>query len=207
VVVATPTASGKSLYYHLPIVHRMSQEASCRTLYFFPTKALSVNQKMSLQALMRDAKLSRTAITYDGDTSVDAWRAAWQDGAVIITDPDMLHHGILPHHTSCAWFTFPNTYLDTLPASPPEIRDALIRLARVVYTLAPLRLMTEPREIDHRIGERDIPEPKSPAPPTHPNLIQPTVFIYDQTPGGVGLAKRIFTLATELSGDVAPWLV
>ncbi len=102
VVVATPTASGKSLCYNLPILQALASDSSARALYLFPTKALSRDQEESLRQLMRDAELAIGTITYDGDTPNDARRAARQRAGVLLTNPDMLHAGIMPHHTAWA---------------------------------------------------------------------------------------------------------
>ncbi|MFA9409943.1 MAG: DEAD/DEAH box helicase, partial [Deltaproteobacteria bacterium] len=102
VVVATPTASGKSLCYNLPILQSLASDPSATALYLFPTKALSRDQEEALRGLMRDADLSVGAITYDGDTPNDARRAARQRAGVLLTNPDMLHAGIMPHHTGWA---------------------------------------------------------------------------------------------------------
>jgi DEAD/DEAH box helicase domain-containing protein len=102
VVVATPTASGKSLCYNLPILQALASDSTATALYLFPTKALSRDQEESLRALMRDADLNVGAITYDGDTPNDARRAARQRAGVLLTNPDMLHAGIMPHHTGWA---------------------------------------------------------------------------------------------------------
>ncbi|MDH3200016.1 MAG: DEAD/DEAH box helicase [Myxococcales bacterium] len=102
VVVATPTASGKSLCYNLPILQALASDPSARALYLFPTKALSRDQEESLRQLMRDADLAIGTITYDGDTPNDARRAARQRAGVLLTNPDMLHAGIMPHHTAWA---------------------------------------------------------------------------------------------------------
>ncbi len=101
-VVATPTASGKSLCYNLPILQAMVSDPSATALYLFPTKALSRDQEEGLRAMMRDADLSVGAITYDGDTPNDARRAARQRAGVLLSNPDMLHAGIMPHHTGWA---------------------------------------------------------------------------------------------------------
>ena len=102
VVVATPTASGKSLCYNLPVMQALAADPSATALYLFPTKALSRDQEEALRAFMRDAELSIGAITYDGDTPVDARRAARQRVGVLLSNPDMLHAGIMPHHTGWA---------------------------------------------------------------------------------------------------------
>jgi DEAD/DEAH box helicase domain-containing protein len=101
-VVATPTASGKSLCYNLPVLQRFSLEPDARALYLFPTKALSRDQEEALRALFADAELPHGAITFDGDTPGDARRAAKERSGVILTNPDMLHTGILPHHAGWA---------------------------------------------------------------------------------------------------------
>jgi DEAD/DEAH box helicase domain-containing protein len=102
VVVATPTASGKSLCYNLPILQALASDPTATALYLFPTKALSRDQEEALRGLMREADLSVGAITYDGDTPNDARRAARQRAGVLLTNPDMLHAGIMPHHTGWA---------------------------------------------------------------------------------------------------------
>jgi DEAD/DEAH box helicase domain-containing protein len=103
-VIATPTASGKSLCYNLPVLQALTEDPAARALYLFPTKALSRDQESAVRALISDAGLTQGAITYDGDTPADARRAARQRCSVLITNPDMLHAGILPHHTSWARF-------------------------------------------------------------------------------------------------------
>jgi DEAD/DEAH box helicase domain-containing protein len=104
VVIATPTASGKSLCYNLPVLHALAtgEGNDARALYLFPTKALSRDQELALRALMTDAGLPHGAITYDGDTPADARRAARDRSALVLTNPDMLHAGILPHHAGWA---------------------------------------------------------------------------------------------------------
>jgi DEAD/DEAH box helicase domain-containing protein len=104
IVVATPTASGKSLCYNLPVLDRLAREPDARALYLFPTKALSRDQEEALHKLLREAKLGHGAITYDGDTPGDARRVARERSGVLLTNPDMLHAGILPHHASWARF-------------------------------------------------------------------------------------------------------
>ncbi|HVG62477.1 MAG TPA: DEAD/DEAH box helicase [Hyalangium sp.] len=101
-VIATPTASGKSLCYNLPLLERFAREPQARALYLFPTKALSRDQEESLRVLLREAGLEHGAITFDGDTPADARRAARERSGVLLTNPDMLHTGILPHHANWA---------------------------------------------------------------------------------------------------------
>ncbi len=104
VVVATPTASGKSLCYNLPVLDALAVAPKTRALYIFPTKALARDQEEAIRRLLADAGLDTGAVTYDGDTPADARRAAREASGILITNPDMLHAGILPHHTSFARF-------------------------------------------------------------------------------------------------------
>lgn len=103
-VVVTPTASGKTLCYNLPVLQGVLEDRASRALYMFPTKALSQDQLAELMEL--DAKVGSElgVFTYDGDTPSDARRAVRSRGHVVITNPDMLHTGILPHHTRWARF-------------------------------------------------------------------------------------------------------
>jgi DEAD/DEAH box helicase domain-containing protein len=102
VVIVTPTASGKTLCYNLPVLNRLIAEPGARSLYLFPTKALSEDQLEELHSLVEDMGSGICAYTYDGDTPQDARRAIRQRANVVLTNPDMLHTGILPHHTKWA---------------------------------------------------------------------------------------------------------
>jgi DEAD/DEAH box helicase domain-containing protein len=102
VVVATPTASGKSLCFHLPVLNALIADAEATSLFIYPTKALSRDQEHNLRALMSDAELRAGAAVYDGDTPADARRAARERCRVVLTNPDMLHAGILPNHARWA---------------------------------------------------------------------------------------------------------
>jgi DEAD/DEAH box helicase domain-containing protein len=102
VVITTPTASGKTLCYNLPVLHRILVEPSTRALYLFPTKALAQDQLAELdrlsQAINAAAEVELGVFTYDGDTPQDARRAIRARAQIVLTNPDMLHAGILPHH-------------------------------------------------------------------------------------------------------------
>lgn len=102
VVVVTPTASGKTLCYNGPVLSTIVQEPGARALYLFPTKALAQDQLAELQALVQPigeaAGREIGVFTYDGDTPQDARRAIRARGNVVLTNPDMLHAGVLPHH-------------------------------------------------------------------------------------------------------------
>jgi DEAD/DEAH box helicase domain-containing protein len=99
VVVVTPTASGKTLCYNLPVLNAVLENPDTRALYLFPTKALAQDQLAELEDLGRRTGERWGVFTYDGDTPADARRAIRQQGHIVITNPDMLHTGILPHHT------------------------------------------------------------------------------------------------------------
>jgi DEAD/DEAH box helicase domain-containing protein len=102
VVVTTPTASGKTLCYNAPVLSAVLRDPSTRALYLFPTKALAQDQLAELHEL--SDQLSRRTeqeigvFTYDGDTPQDARRAIRGRAHVVLSNPDMIHSGILPHH-------------------------------------------------------------------------------------------------------------
>jgi DEAD/DEAH box helicase domain-containing protein len=98
-VVVTPTASGKTLCYNVPVLNTIIGAPSARAIYLFPTKALAQDQLSELYELVDDMKLDVRTFTYDGDTPPDARTKVRSAGHVVITNPDMLHTGILPHHT------------------------------------------------------------------------------------------------------------
>ena len=98
-VVVTPTASGKTLCYNLPVLAEILKNPDARALYLFPTKALSADQVAELYELIGLLGADIKTFTYDGDTPAAARRAVRQAGHVVVTNPDMLHSGILPHHT------------------------------------------------------------------------------------------------------------
>ncbi len=102
VVVATPTASGKSLTFHLPVLQALHEDPGACALFLYPTKALSRDQEHALRQLAADAGLNAPAIVFDGDTPADARRSARESGRIILTNPDMLHSGILPNHPGWA---------------------------------------------------------------------------------------------------------
>ncbi|HUG14874.1 MAG TPA: DEAD/DEAH box helicase [Thermomicrobiales bacterium] len=98
-VVVTPTASGKTLCYNLPVLNALLTDPTARAMYLFPTKALAQDQYTGLQALIDAAGADIKTYPYDGDTPAAERRLIRQAGHIIITNPDMLHSAILPHHT------------------------------------------------------------------------------------------------------------
>lgn len=103
VVVVTPTASGKTLCYNLPVLQSL-RAGDAKALYLFPTKALAQDQVAELLELNQAGNLGVRAFTFDGDTPGDARRAVRSRGDIVVSNPDMLHQGILPHHTKWAQF-------------------------------------------------------------------------------------------------------
>jgi DEAD/DEAH box helicase domain-containing protein len=99
VCVVTPTASGKTLCYNVPILSSILENDDVRALYLFPTKALSQDQVAELYELITAMDVDIKTYTYDGDTPAAARKAIRQAGHVVVTNPDMLHSNILPHHT------------------------------------------------------------------------------------------------------------
>src|SRR6266852_217108 len=97
-VLVTPTASGKTLCYNLPVLQALVQQPDSRVLYLFPTKALAQDQLAELTELAKTLPDMRM-FTYDGDTPQDARRSVRARANLVLTNPDMLHSGILPHHT------------------------------------------------------------------------------------------------------------
>src|SRR5260370_11719408 len=102
VVVVTPTASGKTLCYNLPVLDLLLCDPDARAIYLYPAKALAEDQLHEFQAAADEIGGDLRAFTYDGDTPQDARKAIRQRAAVVMTNPDMLHSGILPHHTKWA---------------------------------------------------------------------------------------------------------
>jgi len=99
VVIVTPTASGKTLCYNLPVLNATLENSDSRALYLFPTKALAQDQLAELHDLNQRLDNRFGVFTYDGDTPADARRSIREKGHIVLTNPDMLHTGILPHHT------------------------------------------------------------------------------------------------------------
>jgi len=176
-VVVTPAASGKTLCYNLPVLQGLLQQSEARVLYLFPTKALAQDQLAELQELAGALPALRM-FTYDGDTPQDARRAVRARATLVLTNPDMLHSGILPHHTK--WLNlFQNlryVVIDELHAYRgvfgSHLANVLRRLKRVCahYGSTPRFLMASatianPRELAERlIGEPVLEVAESGAP-------------------------------------------
>ena len=99
IVIVTPTASGKTLCFNVPVLQRIVNNAESRALYLFPTKALAHDQYAGLYELAKGMERNIKVYTYDGDTPASARAAIRSAGQIVVTNPDMLHTGILPNHT------------------------------------------------------------------------------------------------------------
>lgn len=99
IVAVTPTASGKTLCYNLPVLQSIAKNDANRALYIFPTKALAQDQKSELNEIIEEMGIDIKSYTYDGDTSPTIRQVVRKAGHIVITNPDMLHSAILPHHT------------------------------------------------------------------------------------------------------------
>ncbi|WP_419956295.1 DEAD/DEAH box helicase [Neobacillus niacini] len=99
IVAVTPTASGKTLCYNLPVLQSILSNPNARALYMFPTKALAQDQKSEINEIIQAAGIDINSYTYDGDTPANIRQKVRKAGHVVITNPDMLHSAILPHHT------------------------------------------------------------------------------------------------------------
>nr|WP_290665128.1 DEAD/DEAH box helicase [Ardenticatena sp.] len=104
VLLVTPTASGKTLAYNVPVLQTLLQDPNARALYIYPTKALAQDQCMAFQQLADALPMACRVAVYDGDTPAAARREIRASAHVVMTNPDMLHTGILPHHTK--WLSF-----------------------------------------------------------------------------------------------------
>ena len=105
IIVVTGTASGKTLCYNIPVLETLLQDNRSKALYLFPTKALAQDQLRSLLRFKElDPSLKIQAGTYDGDTPAVTRRRLREEGNCILTNPDMLHSGILPNHAAWAEF-------------------------------------------------------------------------------------------------------
>jgi DEAD/DEAH box helicase domain-containing protein len=170
-VVVTPTASGKTLCYNAPILHSVLQDSSSRALYLFPTKALAQDQLAELQGLC-ETLASQCGeeigvFTYDGDTPQDARRSIRTRAHLVLSNPDMVHSGILPHHPRWAKLFENLKYIviDELHAYRgvfgSHLCNVLRRLQRICrhYGSDPVFLcssatIANPRELAERLIER-----------------------------------------------------
>lgn len=172
VVVVTPTASGKTLCYNLPVLQTCLRDPSARALYLFPTKALAQDQAAALNALMDGFEADQPRVPvhiYDGDTPASQRSAIRQQPGIMLSNPDMLHRGILPSHTKWARFFESLCYviLDELHTYRgvfgSHVANVLRRLRRICafYGSQPVFIcasatIANPRELAERLIEAPV---------------------------------------------------
>ncbi|MBR4748753.1 MAG: DEAD/DEAH box helicase [Abditibacteriota bacterium] len=110
IIITTPTSSGKSLCYNLPVAHAVCSDAPASALYIYPTKALAADQ---LKKLSEFECLKGRVFTYDGDTPRESREYVRKQASIVLTNPDMLHMGILPYHTNWSSFLHRLRYIVT----------------------------------------------------------------------------------------------
>ncbi|MGA9232586.1 MAG: DEAD/DEAH box helicase, partial [Exiguobacterium oxidotolerans] len=168
-VIVTPTASGKTYCFNLPILSHLLEHPNDRALYLYPTKALAQDQNSELLELIDELEAPIRCFTYDGDTSPTIRTKVRKAGNIVITNPDMLHSGILPHHTK--WIElFENlkyividelhTYRGVFGS---HVANVIRRLRRIChyYGSDPVFIMTSatianPQELAERLIEKQV---------------------------------------------------
>jgi DEAD/DEAH box helicase domain-containing protein len=170
VVTVTGTASGKTLCYNLPVLQSLLNVPEARALYLFPTKALSQDQAASLAKLTEALDADSIGVcTYDGDTPAAQRRAIRDEARLLITNPDMLHTGILPHHPRWAslfqnlrWVVLDelHVYRGVFGSNVANVLRRLRRLCRF-YGSEPRFLLTSatianPRELAEHLLEQPV---------------------------------------------------
>jgi DEAD/DEAH box helicase domain-containing protein len=169
VVVVTPTASGKTLCYNLPVLNALLADPAARTLYLFPTKALAQDQLAELQRWQRVLGTPLNSATYDGDTPTTVRAAVRRDARIVVTNPDMLHTGILPHHTRwsalfgglrCVVVDEIHSYRGVFGSHVANVIRRLKRIARF-YGASPQFIcasatIANPRELAEALIEEDV---------------------------------------------------
>ncbi len=206
VVVVTPTASGKTLCYNLPIFHALLHDSNARALYLFPTKALAQDQLKEISESSKfigeaaPAHLSFPHLhpsTYDGDTPRADRAAIRRTARILLSNPDMLHAGILPYHTNWADFLANLRYvvLDELHVYRgvfgSHVANVLRRLRRLCahYGSRPQFIATSatianPRELAERLVEQPVAlVDESGAPQAEKHVILYSPPLYDPERG------------------------
>ncbi len=211
VVLSTPTASGKTLVYNLPVLRRALADRKSRALYVFPLKALEWDQRRRLErdiALLGDEASDIGVAIYDGDTPQSQRRKIRDNPPqVLITTPDMLHAGILPHHA--AWKTFfeglglvaldeLHTYRGIFGSHVAQVLRRLDRVARFHGTrpqfVASSATIANPGELATSLtGRRFSVVENSGAP-----LQQRQVLLFRPTGSAYTLAAQLFRLSIGL---------
>jgi DEAD/DEAH box helicase domain-containing protein len=212
-VVATPTASGKTLCYNAPVLDRLRQDPTARALYMFPTKALARDQLEAVRALAARAGVDARPVVYDGDTPQSERRVARREARILITNPDMLHVGILPRHASWSVFLggLSHVVVDELHqyrgVFGSHVANVLRRLERVArfHGAAPVfaassATIGNPRELAQRLTGRRFELVEESGAPTGPRtfvVINPEIL--DPASGARRSSQRV---AARLAADL-----
>jgi DEAD/DEAH box helicase domain-containing protein len=215
VILSTGTASGKTLSYNLPVLASLINDPNARALYLFPTKALAQDQSSNLQSLLSNLQVatSPSAAIYDGDTPQPARSAIRKNARIVLSNPDMLHTGILPHHTN--WLEFfsnlrfviideTHTYRGVFGS---HVANVIRRLKRVAsfYSAKPQFILASatignPKELAERIIEEPvhlIDNDGSARGPRHFMIYNPPI-----TDPSLGLRKSSLLEGVRLSQDL-----
>ncbi|HSJ89804.1 MAG TPA: DEAD/DEAH box helicase, partial [Anaerolineales bacterium] len=215
IILSTGTASGKTLSYNLPVLASLLQDPNARALYLFPTKALAQDQSSNLQASLSNlpSPIVPTAAIYDGDTPQSARSAVRKNARIVLSNPDMLHTGILPHHTN--WLDFfanlkfvvvdeAHTYRGVFGS---HVANVIRRLKRVAsfYGANPLFILASatignPKQLAERLVEEPvhlINNDGSARGPRHFIIYNPPI-----TDESLGLRKSSLLEAVRLAQDL-----
>jgi DEAD/DEAH box helicase domain-containing protein len=192
VAVVTPTASGKSLCYLVPVLDAIANDPASTAILMYPTKALAQDQLTELRELSDAAQLELKTFTYDGDTPPGARSALRQAGQVVLTNPDMLHTGVLPHHTQWVRLFRGLRYvvLDELHTYRgvfgSHVANLIRRLDRICafYGAAPTYIccsatIANPKELAQKLLGREVAcvdRNGAPAPPRRVVVVNPPII-------------------------------
>ncbi len=220
VALVTGTASGKTLAYNLPVLDRLMRVPDGRALYLFPTKALAQDQKAELEAFNRHLPDDDHVPvgTYDGDTTQSARPKVRQNARIIVSNPDMLHTGILPHHTKWAEF-FANLQYIVLDEMHiyrgvfgSHVANVMRRLKRITqfYGASPQFILTSatianPVELATRLTEshiRLVDEDGSPRGPKHFLIYNPPVVNQE-----LGIRSSVLQESVRLASDLLAYQI
>ena len=220
VALVTGTASGKTLAYNLPVLDRLMRLPAGRALYLFPTKALAQDQKTELEAFNRLLPDDRhiPVGTYDGDTPQSARPKVRENARIIISNPDMLHTGILPHHTRWAEF-FANLQYVVVDEMHiyrgvfgSHVANVLRRLKRITqfYGASPTFILTSatianPVELAGKLTEqrvRLVDEDGSPRGPKHFLIYNPPIVNQD-----LGIRRSVMQESVRLASDLLAYQI
>jgi len=215
IVIVTGTASGKTLAYNLPVLDKMLKASEARALYLFPTKALAHDQVNELENLMNVMPNEKkiTVKAYDGDTPKSARPKVRRNSRIILSNPDMLHAGILPHHTRWEEF-FRNlkyvvideihTYRGVFGSHVSNVLRRLKRIAKF-YGSSPSFILTSatignPTELAQKLIEEEVAlvdRDGAPRGPKYFLLYNPPVVDED-----LGIRRSVMQESVRLTNDL-----